>query len=298
VLPDFIVIGAQKSASTFLQICLADHPQIYMPKGEVPFFESPDYESQDLGDLASLFSGRQEERLGFKRPNYLGKPEVAARIAADLPNAQLIAVLRDPLERALSAYFHYMRGGFLPVLPVEEGMTRILFDDAFRTAYPRSGEVLSFGLYAQALTRYRHFLDNGRMLLLLHEDLSVKPSYTVERAYEFLGVAPEFTPASLSRRPQRIPYNRARLQLGRANHRVLNRFNVDRTRAYRRKPSFGRSLVAGGISALDRLLELWVDNERPVLSRQLQNQLLEYYSHDVEQLQPLLERDLGHWLSI
>ena len=43
MLPDFVIIGAQKSASTFMQVCLDDHPDIYLPRGETTFFESPDY---------------------------------------------------------------------------------------------------------------------------------------------------------------------------------------------------------------------------------------------------------------
>src|SRR3954453_11545774 len=108
-MPSFVVIGAQKSASTFLQTCLADHPDVFMPKGELAFFESPDYERATLTDLRRLFEGRLERRLGFKRPNYLCKPEVPARLAKDLPDALLLSVLRKPLDRAISAYFHYIR---------------------------------------------------------------------------------------------------------------------------------------------------------------------------------------------
>ena len=75
-LPDFAIIGAQKSATTFLHGCLAEHPEVYMPRAEIPFFESPDYERSKISDLAGLFAGRSEKWLGFKRPNFLGKPEL------------------------------------------------------------------------------------------------------------------------------------------------------------------------------------------------------------------------------
>jgi len=105
MLPDYIIIGAHKSASTFVHKCLMEHPDIYMPKDEIPFFEIPDYESSSLSELEKYFKGRKEKRFGIKRPSYIGKPEVPARISNDLPDAKLIAVLRDPVDRAVSSYY-------------------------------------------------------------------------------------------------------------------------------------------------------------------------------------------------
>lgn len=121
MLPNFIIIGAQKSASTFLQACLNDHPDIYMPYGETPFFESPDYERNNIRDLEKIFVDRDEKCIGIKRPTYIGKPEVPERILAHLPNAKLIAVLRNPIDRAISAYFHNINYGFIPAIDVETG---------------------------------------------------------------------------------------------------------------------------------------------------------------------------------
>lgn len=58
MLPTFVVIGAQKSASSFMQLCLAEHPDIYMAEGETPFFETPDYEQSDISELEMTFQGR------------------------------------------------------------------------------------------------------------------------------------------------------------------------------------------------------------------------------------------------
>ena len=80
MLPNFIVVGAQKSASTFVQVCLAEHPDIFMPSTEIPFFVSPDYEQKSINNLKHFFIGRTEKMLGIKRPDYIGKPEVPERI--------------------------------------------------------------------------------------------------------------------------------------------------------------------------------------------------------------------------
>ena len=121
MLPNFVIIGAQKSASTFLQVCLSEHPDVFMPPGETPFFESPDYENSDISRLESLFNNRSESKLGIKRPSYIGKPEVPKRIEYHLPDAKLIAVLRNPIDRAVSAYFHYINNGFIPCINLEKG---------------------------------------------------------------------------------------------------------------------------------------------------------------------------------
>ena len=69
MLPTLVIIRAQKSASSFMHKCLADHPEIYLPKREVPFFASPDYEQGSIKDLEKLLEGRREQILGIKRPN-------------------------------------------------------------------------------------------------------------------------------------------------------------------------------------------------------------------------------------
>ena len=129
MLPHFVVIGAQKSASTFLQRCLADHPEMWLPRGETTFFEDPTYEASRLSDLERMFSRRRERVLGMKRPSYLSRPEVPGRIRRDLPNVKLIAVLREPISRAVSAYFHMVGGGYLPLLELNE--EHGAFDDQF-----------------------------------------------------------------------------------------------------------------------------------------------------------------------
>jgi hypothetical protein len=296
MLPDFIVIGAQKSASTFLQVCLADHPDVFMPKGEIPFFESPDYDDHSLRQLEELFANRTERRLGFKRPNYLGTPEVPQRIARDLPHVRLLAVLRDPIDRALSAYFHYMRGGFIPVLHVEDGMRRLLDDDSYLRLYPRSGEILTFGLYHQALERYASFIDSERMMLVLHEDMASEPLPTMKAVYRFLDVPEDYAPTTLNQRPQRIPYHPTRLHLGRVRNRVITRFNSDRTRAERRRLSPPRYAAAGALTVIDSVLERLVDNEKPRLSEDLHARLADFYRNDTDRLSGLIGRDLRHWL--
>jgi len=89
--PDFAIIGAQKSASTFLQKSLQGHPDIFLPDGELATFEDPQYANWDPEKFAAHFvPGKNAETVGFKSPNYLHEHAVPPRLAEHLPGIKLI----------------------------------------------------------------------------------------------------------------------------------------------------------------------------------------------------------------
>lgn len=297
--PQFIVIGAQKSASSFLQNCLTEHPSIWMPVGETPHFESPDYENHRRGDLAALFDGRPEPVCGIKRPNYIGKPEVPWRITADLPDTKLLAVLRNPVDRAVSAYYHLIKSGTLPAIPIERGMPALLDrDEAFLRRHQRAHEILEFGLYHKHLSMYRHFLDRERLLVLLHEDILGDRLACVQQAYRYLGVNDTFVPTqTIDSRPQAVVYQPTRLKLGSLRPKLLFRFNDDRTRMIGRTRNPLKVALAAGLIGFDRVvLAPLLGNPRPVVPDTLRQRLKDYYADDIARLQTLIKRDLTQWL--
>ncbi len=296
MLPTFVIIGAQKSASSFLQECLAVHPDIFLPAGETPFFESPDYEQSTIADLELLFAGRPERCRGIKRPSYLGKPEVPARITKHLPDAQLIAVLRNPVDRALSAYYHYINAGFLAPLDVETGMPKLISSPAFTASYKRASEIIEFGYYSKHLRRYSHYLDSGRLLVLLHEDIVADPLASIQRAYDFLGVEPEFVPTSLSSRPQEVIYSVPRLRILTLRNRFLYNYSEDGTRAFPRELSLLGKIIAGSIATFDRhLLSRCFNGRKPVLGPDLHRMIYDLYADDIGDLESQIDRDLSAW---
>ncbi|MEM8844948.1 MAG: sulfotransferase [Pseudomonadota bacterium] len=297
MLPNFIVIGAQKSASTYLQFCLDDHPEIYMPAGEVPYFESPDYENNNISDLEHYFHGRSELCLGIKRPNYIGKPEVPGRIKDILPNAKLIAVLRNPVDRAVSAYFHLIKYGFLPALSVEDGMRRIILTDSFSEKFKRAPEIIEFGLYSKYLSKYQYFFENDRILTLLHEDILRNPIGEVQRVYKFLGVNDDLIPKSIGLRPQKVIYSINRLKLLSRRNKYLFEYNEDITRCEQKKMSPLSFLAAGSITAFDRyLLSRIYKSNKPQISEELKQILNDIYKDDILNLETLIDKDLKNWM--
>lgn len=297
--PDLVIIGAQKSASTFVQQALATHPQVYLPYGETPHFESPDYHAGGRERVLRLFADRPEPVLGIKRPNYLGKPEVPARIASDLPDARLIAVLREPVSRLVSAYYEYITGGFLPVLPVDEGVRRLLHDPAYRRDHPRAQELLEFGRYQHYLSMYGPFRDAGRLMIVLQEDVAADGPGVLRRMFEYLGVDTGFVPeaASLTRRPKASVYNLTRARVIHASARMRYRFNEDRTRTVGLHPNPLRRAAGKVVLGLDHfVLSRVTPRDRPGLPEALRNELRDFYADDIRRLRDDWGLAVGAWL--
>ncbi len=295
MLPDFFVIGAQKAGSTYLLRCLGEHPQIFMPPSEVAFFENTLYDVERLDWFESHFDPAEPGQVvGVKRPNVLGLPECPERLHHHMPQLKLIAVLRHPVERAVSGYFHYMKTGLLPLAPLEEGMPSLLQGEC-PADYPRAPDVLQFGRYHEHLARYREFFAAEQIHVCLFDDLKSKPREALDQAYAFLGVDAGFQPPSVSSRPMAAPYSMARLRLWNALDRHVRTWTADRRYFNRRQDPLSK-----GVHAVNRLLDsqLWeriFPAKRPRLSDSLQSALEEYYREDVRQLPQLLGRPLPNW---
>lgn len=301
MLPEFIIIGAQKSASTFVQSCLKAHKDIFIPEEEVPFFESPDYEEYEgnLLELENLCPGGEKRKIfGIKRPNYLGKSEVPKRIYKNLPNAKLIVVLRDPIERAASAYYHNIKYGFIPAIHIEEGIPKILGDKEFLIKNPRASEILTFGLYAKCLNEYFKFFRQEDILILFHEDIIKEPAKEIGKVCSFLGVESYFNPNALSSRPQAVTYNLKRLKFIRIRNKYIFKYNEENERLDNKNVSATARAINILVSGVDKIfLSRVLGNEKPKISTDLKKMLADYYKEDVRQLERMLGADLREWLS-
>jgi hypothetical protein len=167
------------------------HPDIYLPKGEVEYFEDPVYGTRGASYLDELFANAPPARVyGFKRPELLARPECPPRIEAELPDVRLVAVLRAPVSRTVSAYYHYAQGRAIPLLPLNEGLREIL-DGDLDERFPLARSVIEYSLYGEQLTRYRRFFGAGAMLVLFDHELTGDTGATMRRVFDFLGVDPE-----------------------------------------------------------------------------------------------------------
>ncbi len=296
---DFLIIGAQKSASTFIHACLREHPAIFIPKDEVPFFEDPFYDPVQVAEkIGRELRGRGDAmRVGIKRPNYLCEMPCAERIQCHVHDPQFIVVLREPVERAISAYFWYMRMGYLPVKPLDEGMAALL-SGACAVEYPTAQKILEYGFYARHLMRYFELFPRDKFLILFQEDFKARALELVQNAYRFLSVADNYAPRALAQRPKPSLYALPRITWSRWRNPWIHKYSRVDGRPVnflpRRHP--GVLPLKGLFYVVDRwLLARLYPNTRPTLRPDLRAQLAEVYRTDVESLELLLGRDLATW---
>lgn len=294
MLPEFFVIGAQKAGSTYLLQCLGEHPQVFMPPSEVAFFEDSLYSAERLAEFEKHFlPAKPGQVIGVKRPNLLGHPECPERLYRHMPNLKIVVTLRNPIERAVSGYFHYMKSGLLPIEPIETGMRKIL--DGRYTHVLRAHEVLEFGLYGKQLNHYSDFFPRENFCVVLLEDMKHDAEGQLADLYKFLGVAQGFRPASFDARPMKTPYSITRLKLWNILARHCRTWSKDRKYFERKTGPIATSLVAFN-SVLDQLVwERLFPASRPRLSPALHGELTEFYREDVKCLETWLGRTLTDW---
>lgn len=185
-LPTFLGIGAMKAGTSTLHTLLAEHPDVAMAahRKEVMFFDR--YWDRGLPWYEAHFSHVERQVPGEVTPGYLFHPEAAARMHAVVPQARLIAVLRDPVERAYSQYKFFVK---------EHAYAGDC--EAFFNEHPNAVER---GLYDQQLARYRALFPPERLLVLLFEELTRDPLPQLQRVFRHIGVRDDFVPPSVGER--------------------------------------------------------------------------------------------------
>ena len=207
---DFLIIGAQKCATTTLFELLRQHPAINMPlEKEVPFFTEAACEENDWANYAGRYFGQEDDRLwGKATPQYMCDPSAAARIHALMPSVKLVAILRDPIERTWS---HYQMGrrrdtearsfddAIDPLLRSDSlARSRRLPVPAHREGYePESDFYIAWSEYGRILEQYVQLFGSERVLVLYTEDLERDPEGTLDHLMAFIGLAPGFRPPGL-----------------------------------------------------------------------------------------------------
>jgi hypothetical protein len=189
---DFLVIGAQKSGTTTLWHGIDSHPQIVTPGDkERGFFNSDErYEAGVERFIAATFpDATPDQRIGTVTPDYMpASPQaletVAERIRATAPDVRLIALLRDPLERAVSHYRTGLRTGDATLPTFDEHYASVGRVGVRWPPLVRRGE------YGRILSRYLDLFDREQLLVLWTDDLEHHPDAVYRQIFAFLGVDP------------------------------------------------------------------------------------------------------------
>jgi uncharacterized protein (TIGR03086 family) len=195
-LPTFLIIGAQKSGTRWLRINLGKHPEVYTAPSETQFFHSPgrvemlglDWYRAQFPDWAG------ESIVGEATPGYMmwrhHPRRVAERIADAVPDARLIAILRNPVDRAQSALIHHEQQG---EIPPKSSLLEVIGQ---RPPEHDSLGLVAGGWYAASLKPYRQ-LFGDQLLVVLHDDVMADPGRVYMRACVHIGADLDFVPSDL-----------------------------------------------------------------------------------------------------
>lgn len=199
--PDFFIVGAMKCGTTTLHHALAQHADIFIPDAEIFFFDIDDYIQhpiffpyedgqwgdqdyvadfdRNLGWYRQFFEAAEPGQvIGEDSTTYLASPKAPARIAALNPDARILIMLRDPADRAYSAYWHLLRYG-----RAEHSFEHTLLLN------PES--LLSRSDYLPQLQRYYELFPAEQIRVVLFEEYVANPAAVLTDILGFLGVSPE-----------------------------------------------------------------------------------------------------------
>jgi hypothetical protein len=224
-LPDFIIIGAMKSGTSSLFTFLSQHPQLRAAtRKEVHFFDGglrpardnfakgPDWYREHFPLKREMARGQKAFEAS---PLYIFNPLVPGRIADLLPSVRMIAILRNPTDRAISHYFHEIRKGreSLPIMDAlraeEERLQPVLETRDYKSSDYIHCSYKSRGRYREQLDRYLESFDKGQLLILGAERFYADPVSSLQDICRFVGVDDDYAPADL--RPRNVATNRSQV---------------------------------------------------------------------------------------
>ena len=292
-LPSFFILGAAKAGTTTLYDLLRQHPQVFLPVDKEPmFFSRDEYYRRGKDWYANAFFRRAGgfRARGEATPHYLywaGKvaPRVGQAYGATPP--RFIIILRDPVERARSAYWNMVRDGaeplpFTEALQKEEERIRLHWDELYAAGSMRYGYVRG-GLYASQIGEFLKLFPGELFHILLLDDLRTGPASVMKSLCVFLHIDPglEFKPGRSN------PAAQPRSQ---AVHRVL--------REPSRVKSLLKSVLPRGIRYRARNLLAQANLEEsdpPELEPDALQFLRERFAPENAALAEIIGRDLSHW---
>jgi hypothetical protein len=214
VLPDFVIIGAMKAGTTSLYAYLYKHPLVHRARRkEVHYFDNnidrgmawyrahfPTRAEMLRADLRAWRHAQPRTITGEASPYYMFHPHAHSRCAAALPRARIIAMLRDPAERAYSHYQHNRRQGietlsFEDALKAEPDRTardleRMRKDPAFNSVRVQHFTYAARGEYWAQLEPWLEAYPRDRTLVIRSEPFFANPAPDYARTLAFLGLPP------------------------------------------------------------------------------------------------------------
>lgn len=305
MMPNFLVIGAAKSGTTSLYKYLGQHPDIFMSAYKEPHFFSFEGKSldfrgprdkammsymtvNDLDDYRALFNGATTEKaIGEASPMYLYIPGTAERMKRHVPDAKLVVVLRNPVDRAYSNFLHMIRDGREPLDDFRDALeaepSRIEGDWYVSWHYKR------MGFYYGQLKRYIEVFGAERIQVHLYEDLDFGTVDVLQSVFRFLGVDDSFVPDVSMRYNESGVHKKEYLK---NLHTYLLRPDAIKSAVKPLIPLRLRRRAMARVVGDIRSRNL----AKPPLPSEVRAELVEEYREDISKLEGLIGRDLSAWM--
>jgi hypothetical protein len=230
-LPSFIIAGVQKAATSWLYGCLKEHPDIFIPPGkrEVNFLGGPRFTENGWDWWAERFSqALPGQIIGDVSVDYIyskAPPELTKKY---LGQPKFIVILRNPVERLISAYFWNVRKSVIPNLEINEGIERALDlinsdrDDSCSQIYRN---LIERGFYDEQIERYLCHHGLNQFYFINYDDIKTSPRQMVANVFRFLNVDADYIPKVLHYKPKKNTYIPALISMERSmkNSKLLTR---------------------------------------------------------------------------
>lgn len=266
-LPSFLVIGGQRCGSSWIHKCLAEHPDVFVstPK-ELHFFDR-NYNKGISWYMAHFQSDTQYQAYGEVTPDYISH-ENAPKLIHDLvPAVRIVAVLREPIERAHSLY-QLKRGSSLNYATFEQ-------------AIDHHPEILEHGLYARHLQRWQTYFSQDQILVLLYDDLVNSDAATISQIFAHIGVEKSYVPSWIGKADNATILPNLRHRMQRLGLEPLVKM-------------IGRTRLGDAIRRRARKMKTQ-SSKRDQLSPQTRARLECYYREPNRILSKMLNRTLPDW---
>jgi hypothetical protein len=319
---DFIIIGAQKAGTTSLFEYLRQHPELSLPIGkEVPFFSHEAVYARGWAHyLSKAFAAAdQATKWGTATPQYMvgglwelpnslsgderyDEHTVPLRIHEQLPHVRLIAILRDPVDRARSHHRMAVMNE-IEKRPFEQALDDLLQPEALAEARREPRELtgyVTWGEYGRILAAYFDVFSKEQILVLFTEELERDPERLLQRIYDFLGVRGDFIPDNVGTRYRvggselRIPWLGTYSRLSPwAVQRILTG-NLAAKRLWHALPAYTRRQIDRAYGRVGYKIDLWNRRTRAhaIESDQATHERLRnHYNEDTQELAALLGTD-------
>jgi Sulfotransferase domain len=204
-LPDFVIIGAQKCGTTFLYQLLVQHPHVKPAFAKEVHYFDLNFRQGDKwyrSHFPLRMSNSRRYITGESSPYYLFHPHAPRRASAVVPDAKLIVLLRNPVDRAYSHYQHQVKrvkGERRETLTFEEAIeaeerilpgevSKMLQDEYYESSSHRTRSYLRRGIYIDQLLAWSSFFERKRMLILKSETFFDDTTNALERMLDFLEI--------------------------------------------------------------------------------------------------------------